>query len=74
MSKVSILGIDGGATKVLAQICEFDPKTSLITTNGKHIEYSYHESNNFEPTFKPTKLLQQQKEAKKININFQKMR
>jgi len=72
MSKVFLLGIDGGATKVLAQICEFDPKTSLITTNGKHIEYSYHESNNFEPTFKPTKLLQQQKEAKKNKYKFSK--
>jgi len=72
MSNTLILGIDGGATKVLAQTCEFDPKSSLITPNGKHIECSYNESNNFEPTFKPTSLLQQQKEAKKNNYKFSK--
>ncbi len=62
MSKASLLGIDGGATKVLAQACEFDLKSTLITPNGKHIEYSYNESNNFDSTFKPTRLLQQQKD------------
>jgi len=72
MSKASLLGIDGGATKVLAQICEFDPISSLITPNGKHTEYSYHESNNFEPSFKPTRLLHQQKEAKKNKYKFSK--
>jgi len=66
------LGLDGGATKVLAQTCEFDLKSTLITPNGKHIEYSYNESNNFDSTFKPTRLLQQQKEAKKNKYTFSK--
>tara|TARA_Y100001970_G_scaffold285830_1_gene406566 strand:- start:205 stop:1224 length:1020 start_codon:yes stop_codon:yes gene_type:complete len=72
MSNILFLGLDGGATKVLAQTCEFNPKSSLIIPNGKHIEYSYNESNNFEPTFKPTRLLQQQKEANENNYKFSK--
>ena len=72
MSNTLFLGIDGGATKVLSQTCKIDPKSSLITPNGNHIEYSYNESNHFEPTFKPTRLLQQQKEAKKNKYKFSK--
>ncbi len=72
MSNTLFLGLDGGATKVLAQTCEFDPNSSLIIPNGKHVEYSYNESNNFESTFKPTSLLQQQKEANENNYKFSK--
>ena len=72
MNNTLSLGLDGGATKVLAQTCELESKPSLITPNGKHIEYSYNESNDFDPTFKPARLLQQQKEDKKNNYKFSK--
>ncbi|MBE77254.1 MAG: hypothetical protein CMG41_05900 [Candidatus Marinimicrobia bacterium] len=72
MSNKLFLGLDGGATKILAQTCDFDSKSTLITPNGKYIEYSYNESNNFDSTFKPTSLLQQQKEAKKNKYKFSK--
>ena len=72
MSNTLFLGLDGGATKILAQICEFDLESSLITPIGKQIEFSYGDSSNFDPTFKPTELLKQQKESKNNIFNFSK--
>ena len=63
MSDPVLLGLDGGATKVLAQACIIDPKSSLITPIGVFNESMYRDVTTFDPNFSPVDLGQQQKEA-----------
>ena len=63
MSDPILLGLDGGATKVLAQACTIDHKSSLITPKGDFAESIYRDSTTFSHDFSPVELEQQQKEA-----------
>ena len=63
MSDPVLLGLDGGATKVLAQACTIDHKSSLITPAGGFAELIYRDAKTFSPDFSPVDLEQQQKEA-----------
>ena len=63
MSNPILLGLDGGATKVLAQACTIDHKSSLITPIGGFAESIYHDATTFNPDFSPVDLGQQGKEA-----------
>ena len=63
MSDLVLLGLDGGATKVLAQACTIDHKSSLITPTGDFAESIYRDATTFSPDFSPLDLEQQQKEA-----------
>ena len=70
MNSASILGIDGGATKVLAQRCIIDPKSLLITPQDYKLESTYSDSPDFDSGFKPIDLSNQKKEARETNYNF----
>ena len=63
MSDPVLLGLDGGATKVLAQACTIDHKSSLITPTGGFAESIYHDATTFSHDFSPVELEQQKKEA-----------
>ena len=63
MGDIVLLGLDGGATKVLAQACTIDNKSSLITPIGGFAESIYNDVTTFSPDFSPVDLGQQQKEA-----------
>ena len=63
MNNLLLFGLDGGATKVLAQTCIIDNKSSLIKPIGNFIETLYNRSITFNPSFSPVSLIQQQIEA-----------
>ena len=64
MNSSLALGIDGGATKVLAQTCTVDQKSSLIIPQKFQFELNYSDSSNFNSGFKPVEMSYQKKEAK----------
>ena len=47
MNSSLALGIDGGATKVLAQTCTVDQKSSLIIPQKFQFELNYSDSSNY---------------------------
>ena len=51
MNNPLLFGLDGGATKVLAQKCIIDIKSSLIKPIGNFIEALYNESITYNPNF-----------------------
>ncbi len=63
MNNLLLFGLDGGATKVLAQTCIIDNKSTLIKPIGNFIETLYNKSITFNPNFLPVSLIQQQIEA-----------
>ena len=67
MNNLLLFGLDGGATKVLAQTCIIDNKSSLIKPIGNFIETLYNRSITFNPNFLPVSLIQQQIEASEKN-------
>ena len=67
MNNLLLFGLDGGATKVLAQTCTIDNKSSLIKPVGDFIETLYNKSITFNPSFSPVSLIQQQIEASEKN-------
>ena len=64
MNSSLALGIDGGATKVLAQTCIIDQKSSLIIPQKFQFELNYSDSSNYNSGFKPIDLSNQKKDAK----------
>ena len=70
MDNPLLLGLDGGATKILAQTCTIDPRSSLIIPKEQYNESNYRDSFEFDSGFIPIDLSQQKKEAKKNNYSF----
>lgn len=70
MDNPLLLGLDGGATKILAQTCTIDPRSSLIIPKEQYHESNYRDSFEFDSGFIPIDLSQQKKEAKKNNYSF----
>ena len=74
MNSASILGIDGGATKVLAQRCIIDPKSLLITPQDYKLESTYSDSPDFDSGFKPIDLSNQKKRGQRNQLQFLRIR
>ena len=70
MNNPLLLGLDGGATKILAQTCTIDPRSSLIIPKEEYHESDYRDSHKFNSGFIPIDLAQQKKEAKENNYSF----
>ena len=70
MNNPLLLGLDGGATKILAQKCTIDPRSSLIIPKEEYHESNYRDSHKFNSGFIPIDLAQQKKEAKENNYSF----
>ncbi len=70
MNNPLLLGLDGGATKILAQTCTIDPRSSLIIPKEEYHESNYRDSLKFDSGFIPIDLAQQKKEAKENNYSF----
>ena len=70
MNNHLLLGLDGGATKILAQTCTIDPRSSLIIPKQEHHESNYRNSLGFDSGFMPVDLARQKKEAKENNYSF----
>ena len=70
MNNPLLLGLDGGATKILAQTSTIDPRSSLIIPKEEHHESNYRDSLGFDSGFIPIDLAQQKKEAKENNYSF----
>ena len=70
MNNPLLLGLDGGATKILAQTCTIDPRSSLIIPKEEYHESNYRDSHKFNSGFIPIDLAQQKKEAKENNYSF----
>ena len=70
MNNPLLLGLDGGATKILAQTCTIDPRSSLIIPIDQYHESNYRDSHKFDSGFIPIDLAQQKKEAKENNYSF----
>ena len=70
MNNPLLLGLDGGATKILAQTCTIDPRSSLIISKEEYHESNYRDSHKFNSGFIPIDLARQKKEAKKNNYSF----
>ena len=68
MNNPLLLGLDGGATKILAQTSTIDPRSSLIIPKEKYHESNYRDSLGFDSGFIPIELSQQKKEAKVQNL------
>ena len=72
MSDPVLLGLDGGASKVLAQACTIDHKSSLITPTGDFAESIYRDATTFSHDFSPIELEQQKKEASSNKYHISK--
>ena len=70
MNNPLLLGLDGGATKILAQTSTIDPRSSLIIPKEEYHESNYRDSLKFDSGFIPIDLAQQKKEAKENNYSF----
>jgi len=70
MNNSLLLGLDGGATKILAQKSTIDPRSSLIIPIDQYHESNYRDSHKFDSGFIPIDLAQQKKEAKENNYSF----
>ena len=70
MNNHLLLGLDGGASKILAQTCTIDPRSSLIIPKEEYHESDYRDSHKFNSGFTPIDLAQQKKEAKENNYSF----
>ena len=70
MNNPLLLGLDGGATKILAQTCTIDPRSSLIIPKEEYHESNYRDSLKFDSGFIPNDLAQQKKEAKENNYSI----
>ena len=70
MNNHLLLGLDGGATKILAQTSAIDPRSSLIIPKEEHHESNYKNSLGFDSGFMPVDLARQKKEAKENNYSF----
>ena len=70
MNNHLLLGLDGGATKILAQTSAIDPRSSLIIPKQEHHESNYRNSLGFDSGFMPVDLARQKKEAKENNYSF----
>ena len=70
MNNPLLLGLDGGATKILAQTCTIEPRSSLIIPKEEYHESNYTESHKFNSGFIPIDLAQQKQEAKENNYSF----
>ena len=70
MNNHLLLGLDGGASKILAQTCTIDPRSSLIIPKQEHHESNYRNSLGFDSGFMPVDLARQKKEAKENNYSF----
>ena len=70
MNNPLLLGLDGGATKILAQTCTIEPRSSLIIPKEEYHESDYRDSHKFNSGFTPIDLAQQKKEAKENNYSF----
>ena len=72
MNKTKILGIDCGATKIIAQSCFFNNHNSIITPDTFQIEISYSDNPNFDRKFIPISIDKQKKEAAQGEYNISK--
>ena len=70
MNNPLLLGLDGGATKILAQTSTIDPRSSLIIPKKEYHESNYRDSLKFDSGFLPIDLAQQKKEAKENNYSI----
>ena len=70
MNNPLLLGLDGGATKILAQTSAIDPRSSLIIPKEEHHESNYKNSLGFDSGFMPVDLARQKKEAKENNYSI----
>ena len=70
MNNPLLLGLDGGATKILAQTSTIDPRSSLIIPKEEYHESDYRDSHKFNSGFIPIDLAQQKKAAKENNYSF----
>ena len=70
MNNTLLLGLDGGATKILAQTSTIDPRSSLIIPKKEYHESNYRDSLKFDSGFLPIDLAQQKKEAKENNYSI----
>ena len=70
MNNPLLLGLDGGATKILAQTSTIDPRSSLIIPKEEYHESNYRDSLKFDSGFIPIDLAQQKKEAKENNYSI----
>ena len=68
MDDLTILGVDCGATKIMAQSVIFDQNTKMVIPDNFHIELSYSDHPNWNPGFIPVHLDQQRQELSKGNI------
>ena len=70
MNNPLLLGLDGGATKILAQTCTIDTRSSLIIPKEEYHESNYTDSLKFDSGFLPIDLAQQKKEANENNYSI----
>ncbi|MEC9376783.1 MAG: hypothetical protein VYC00_01630, partial [Candidatus Neomarinimicrobiota bacterium] len=68
MDDLTILGVDCGATKLMAQSVIFDQNTKMIIPDNFHIELSYSDHPNWNSGFIPVHLDLQRQEFSKGNI------
>lgn len=68
MGDLTILGVDCGATKIIAQSVNFDQNTKMLIPDDFHMELSYSDRPNWNPGFIPVNLDLQQQEFSKGNI------
>ena len=65
MNNPLLLGLDGGATKILAQTSTIDPRSSLIIPKEEYHESNYRDSLGFDSGFIPIDLAQQKKRSQR---------
>ena len=70
MDKNKIIGIDCGATKIMAQSCIYSAESQLISPSNFHFEQRYAENPDWDPNYKPMSLAQQQHEFHNSNITL----
>jgi len=68
MDDLTILGVDCGATKLMAQSVIFDQNTKMVIPDSFHIELSYSDHPNWNSGFIPVHLDLQRQEFSKGNI------
>jgi len=66
----TLIGIDGGATKVSAWLVKHNPSDDTFSLTGEHAQMSYSKIKGFIPDFKPLAVPQQLQERDEKNIKL----
>lgn len=70
MANKKIIGIDCGATKIMAQSCIYSDESQLIYPSKFHFELKYEQYPGWDSNFKPISLSQQQHEYSNSKIKL----